>query len=359
MKRAIWAALLIAAIAALAVGSRDRELGPRTVAQRTEHIAEEVRCPTCEGLSVAESTTPASESIRSVIAEQLEDGATDEEVRAYLVARYGRDILLRPPSRGLGSLVWIAPVVAFAAASAALLLTFHRRRTQPAAVSIEPTAPDLVSDPPESRAPDPAFRASQRELRAGPGSGRRVVAGAVAGVLLLGGVAGGVLTSSSGEREVDAPATGDIPRGTAARLARARQLIGEAKVLEAIRTYDAVLADHPDEPEALAYRGWMVRLAGKQARDHSLIDRGLESIERAVEVDPSYPDARFFRGMVLWEDKGDPDAAVREFEAFLTSDPPVDMVDIVRGALERAKGDAAAKAAAASATATPSTTALR
>lgn len=183
--------------------------------------------------------------------------------------------------------------------------------------------------------------------------GGKVVAVTVAGLLLVGAVAGGVLASTASEREGDAPVTGAIPRGTTARLAKARELIGQGKVVDAIKTYDAILAEEPGEPEALAYRGWMVRLAGRKAQDVALIDTGLASIERAVLVDPSYPDARFFRGMVLWQDKGDPDAAVRDFEAFLSSNPPADMVTIVQDALERARAEAVAKAGAAPTTTSP------
>ena len=91
--------------------------------------------------------------------------------------------------------------------------------------------------------------------------------------------------------------------------------------------------DDPNQPVALAYRGWLVRLAG-------LKDEGLAYVDRAVAADPSYPDAHFFRGMMLWEDRNDPAAAVAEFRLFLSNDPPRRMVSLVQDALKRASQEA-------------------
>ncbi|HUS62530.1 MAG TPA: cytochrome c-type biogenesis protein CcmH [Acidimicrobiales bacterium] len=347
MRRLVWAGILILTVVALAVGARSREPGARSIAERTQHIAKEVRCPTCEGLSVAESSAPVSESIRSSIADRLREGATDDEVRSYLVSRYGRDILLRPPVTGVGAVVWATPVLAVAVATGAAAVVFRRRRRggdvaddeaetaldQPVDLELGPEVGSKVGlDGGREREPPVAHRR------------RRVAVATIAGVGVIGAVVAGALASSSSAREANAPATGTIARGISSRLAMARQLIGEGKVLDAIKAYDAVLADHPDEPEALAYRGWMIRLAGRDTGDPGLIDTGLASIERAVVVDPSYAEARFFRGMVLWQDKSDPDAAVADFEAFLAANPPADLISVVQNALTRARADAAAKA---------------
>ena len=113
----------------------------------------------------------------------------------------------------------------------------------------------------------------------------------------------------------------------------AGRLVGEGKAVEAVKIYDAVLKEDPKHPVALAYRGWLVRLAG-------LKEEGLAYVERAVESDPSYPDAHFFKGMMLWQDKGDPAAAVAEFRLFLSNRPPQAMVSLVEDALKRAAAEA-------------------
>lgn len=166
-------------------------------------------------------------------------------------------------------------------------------------------------------------------------------------VAVAAGVAGTLLVRSSDERLPGDPLSGDIAATgdttEAARdLARARQFIGERQILEAIKVYDAILARHPHQPEALAYRGWLVRLAGVQAGNQEMMARGLEYLDRAVAADPGYPDAHFFRGLALYQDRKDPAAAVHEFRAFLASNPPPAMVPLVEDTLRRAEADAQA-----------------
>lgn len=165
---------------------------------------------------------------------------------------------------------------------------------------------------------------------------------AVAGVLVaFAAGAGALVARSAGERQAGDPATGSIAAtgpssGVARDLARARDLIGEGKTLDAIKLYDTVLAADPQQPEALAYRGWLLRLAGRAANNTDLVDRGLDSIEKAVAADPGYPDARFFRGLILFQDRNDPAAAIPDLRAFLAADPPAAMVPVVEDLLRRA-----------------------
>jgi len=69
-----------------------------TAAERTDALAGELRCPDCQGLSVADSPTRSAQEISRQIDVLVADGATDDEVRAYFVARYGDWILLAPTS---------------------------------------------------------------------------------------------------------------------------------------------------------------------------------------------------------------------------------------------------------------------
>lgn len=156
---------------------------------------------------------------------------------------------------------------------------------------------------------------------------------AVGACVALASAAGLALASSAGSRTGNAPLTGSLPVSTSERLGLAGRLMGEGKAVEAVKIYDRILAGDPRHPVALAYRGWVVRLAG-------LKTEGLEYVERAVAADPSYPDAHFFRGMMLWEDKQDPAAAVAEFRLFLANRPPQQMVPLVEKALREASAEA-------------------
>jgi len=74
-------------------------------ARRTADLAAELRCPDCQGLSVADSPTTSAREIRRQIGELVAGGASDDEVRAHFVARYGEWIRLAPS----GATPWLIP----------------------------------------------------------------------------------------------------------------------------------------------------------------------------------------------------------------------------------------------------------
>ena len=146
-------------------------------------------------------------------------------------------------------------------------------------------------------------------------------------------LAGLFLANSVGSRSAGAPLSGSLPSSTSERLAQAAQFLSDGKAVDAIKVYDEILKSDPKQPVALAYRGWLVRLAG-------LKEEGLRYEERAIAADPSYPDAHFFRGMMLWQDQNNPAAAVADFRLFLANRPPRAMVALVEDALRRASQEA-------------------
>ncbi len=111
---------LVALVAVIAF----RPVAQPSVADRADALAAEPRCPDCQGLSVADSPTSSAREIRRQIDELLADGATDDEVRAHFVARYGEWIRLAPSS----PLVWIVPFVVVTAGIGLLALWLRSRR---------------------------------------------------------------------------------------------------------------------------------------------------------------------------------------------------------------------------------------
>lgn len=131
MSRWIAPAAAVALLAAVSVGVIVAAQAPEpTSAERADAIARELRCPDCQGLSVADSPTQSAAEIRRQIGEQLAAGASPDEVRAHFVARYGEWILLAPSS----PLPWAVPFAVVIFAAAGLLAWLARRRSsQPAA----------------------------------------------------------------------------------------------------------------------------------------------------------------------------------------------------------------------------------
>ena len=129
-RRLTWGVLALVLVGALALGSRGRP-GPPTEDQRVERITSVVRCPTCRGLSAAQSDAPSAESIRDEVRRRVQAGETDAQVKGYLVSRYGEDILLQPEAEGVGVLVWALPLVAGVAAVGGLVVVLRGRRVRP------------------------------------------------------------------------------------------------------------------------------------------------------------------------------------------------------------------------------------
>jgi cytochrome c-type biogenesis protein CcmH len=121
-----WAMLVFALIGLLAVGGT-RDPGPRSVGGRVDDISRRIACPTCDGESVYESRANASESIRSEITAQVNQGGrSDDEIIEFIAARFGGEVLLVPRSSGIEALAWAIPAAALVCALAGLTVAFRR-----------------------------------------------------------------------------------------------------------------------------------------------------------------------------------------------------------------------------------------
>lgn len=124
---------LLAVVALAAILALQPQTSP-TAAERVDEISRGLRCPDCQGLSVADSPTASAQEIRRQVTELVAGGATNEEVRDHFVARYGQWILLAPSS----PVVWVLPfaVVLVGAAALAAWLVARRRAVAPAPVTV-------------------------------------------------------------------------------------------------------------------------------------------------------------------------------------------------------------------------------
>ncbi len=79
---------------------------------RAQRIGDQIRCPVCRGLPVTESPNELSTEMLREIREQVAAGRTDDQIYAYFASRFGENVLLNPPRRGLTLALWVLPVVA-------------------------------------------------------------------------------------------------------------------------------------------------------------------------------------------------------------------------------------------------------
>ena len=310
-RRSAWALLLVVTVVLVVFGTV-RENGPLTQQDRIDTITKRVACPTCDGESVYVSRAAAAQAIRAEVARQVGDGLkTDDEIVAFIADRFGGQVLLVPRGSGLDSLVWVLPVVVAVALIGALAMSFRRGPVSASGVAVS-------------------------------SSRRRGPVVVTLAVVIVVGVGGGVLVArQSGQRLPLQTATGGIEDSTASLLAQAR-LAGPSDVKSAIDLYARVLETDPDNVEALTYRAWLIMLSARQF-DEALRQQAYAStitaLGRAIELEPSYPDAMCFLGIVVYRDGGDAAAGKEFLDRCLERDPPAE----VRGMVESLAAEAAAQ----------------
>lgn len=118
-----WIPLFVVVVLVLVIGALG-DTGPSTNEERVIAIARTVKCPECEGESVADSNSALSRAARIEIAEQVQAGRTDDEIRDVLEVNYP-GLLLTPTSTGVAGLIWIIPVVVLVFSLAGLAVAFR------------------------------------------------------------------------------------------------------------------------------------------------------------------------------------------------------------------------------------------
>lgn len=78
---------------------------------RLADIAHELRCLVCQNQSIADSNAGLAVDLRNQIRTQISAGKTDQEIRDFMVARYGDFVLYRPPLKASTALLWVGPFV--------------------------------------------------------------------------------------------------------------------------------------------------------------------------------------------------------------------------------------------------------
>ena len=271
-----WGVLIGVLLALLVVGFQKPPV-EGTSTDRLFNLGDQIRCPQCSGESVTGSNVEIAKAMRSEISERMELGESDDEILSYFASKYGPQILLSPSSNGITGLIWVLPVVAAAGALAVVGYTYFGRQT--AQVLAAPTRLRWV----------------------------KIALGAT----FVGGVVVVVaqMTSERGEGQSTVAGT-SIDEQLAACNASSET-----------DCYDDILKQAPRHPEALTYKGWAQVREGEVAA-------GLANIDKAIESDPSLPDARVFAASANLQEEnvGEAKEQMRQFWAL---DPPPGMVSLV------------------------------
>ena len=163
------AALVVAAVAAAVAVAQPAASPPAPVSEppraqpladdpeleaRVLRLADELRCLVCQNETIAASNAELAVDLRRQIRQKLAAGESEQQIRDYMVERYGEFVLYRPPLHAGTVLLWVGPFVLLLVAGGVLAHHVRRHRPQGSA-PLSPAEAERVrrllgDDPPAS-----------------------------------------------------------------------------------------------------------------------------------------------------------------------------------------------------------------
>lgn len=301
----ITAIVLMTVVLVVVVASSPSE------ADRVEHLGTQIKCPVCQGESIANSPAPMARDMMALVSERVAGGASDAEIIEELLSAYSGAVLLDPPASGATLVLWVAPVVALAA-GVSIIVWWRRHPGADASPEAEPQS-----------------RSRSRTLVGG-----LILAGAFAVVVIVAGFflqdregpAAGVanlegqdLSEVSNETmEAVVAANLDDPQINGMRLALAERYYEIGDYSSAFPHYLAVAeaagAPNQEVVTALVRLGWMAWDGNGE------VETAIGLFDQALIIDSDSTTAMFLKGQVLWCGAGESDAAADLFSDVL-ADP--------------------------------------
>jgi cytochrome c-type biogenesis protein CcmH len=108
---------------------------------RFQALTKQLRCLVCQNESLNDSNAPLAADLRRDVFEQMRAGKSDQEIKAWLTARYSDFVLYDPPLRGGTWLLWFGPLLVLAAGAAAVVVVVRRRAQAVAAAPARAARP--------------------------------------------------------------------------------------------------------------------------------------------------------------------------------------------------------------------------
>ena len=102
--------------------------------QRFQALIGELRCPKCQNQNLSGSDAPIAKDLKDRTYQLLQEGKTDNEIRDYMVERYGDFISYKPPVRSTTYLLWFGPFLLLVVI--VLIIVIRRRHVAPPASAL-------------------------------------------------------------------------------------------------------------------------------------------------------------------------------------------------------------------------------
>ncbi|MBI1205665.1 MAG: cytochrome c-type biogenesis protein CcmH [Azospirillum sp.] len=107
----------------------DEMLKDPAMEARARTLSQELRCLVCQNQTIDDSNAPLARDLRLLVRERLKAGDGDQAVLAYVTARYGDFVLMRPPFQANTLVLWLAPFVVLLLGAAGTALWLRGRRS--------------------------------------------------------------------------------------------------------------------------------------------------------------------------------------------------------------------------------------
>lgn len=282
--------------------------GPSDV-DRVQTLGEQIKCPVCQGESIANSPSQMARDMMALVSEKVADGQSDEAIIDELLASYSGAVLLDPPASGATLMLWLAPLAAFAVG--AVVILWWRRH---------PKEDELA----RTGQPERKSRLATLVLL---GAAFAVIV-VVAGFFLqersgpatgVADLAGQDLDDVSNETmEAVIAANADDPLIDGMRLALAERYYEEGDYRAAfphfLEVAGSATATDTQAVTALIRLGWMAWDGNAEA------EAAIGLFDQALAIDASSSTAMYLKGQVLWCGNEDNESAADLFEQVL-ADP--------------------------------------
>jgi cytochrome c-type biogenesis protein CcmH len=110
---------------------------------RAKALQKELRCLVCQGQSIDESNAELATDLKRLIREQIQSGQSEEQIKDFLVARYGIFVLMQPPVRNDTYFLWFVPLGLLLVGGATIGATIMRSRRRLSS-ELPPESTDLA-----------------------------------------------------------------------------------------------------------------------------------------------------------------------------------------------------------------------
>jgi cytochrome c-type biogenesis protein CcmH len=129
-------ATLVLSVSAFAV-QPDEVLKDPALERRAREISSGLRCLVCQNQSIDDSDAQLAKDLRLLVRERLVAGDTDQQVRDFLVQRYGEFVLLKPTFSSHNLLLWLTPVLVLVLGGIGAYAALRRRPQTPETLNEE------------------------------------------------------------------------------------------------------------------------------------------------------------------------------------------------------------------------------